>query len=115
MEDVEGKLCNTCTETFRGKIPIDGHNTFSNDIIHHQKYCDFVASKDGNCFICTWLWAKHPSPPLTSDNAGDHSVLDGFRISCRADENSGWLDVYFYVTCPWAADFELHSTSHAIL
>jgi hypothetical protein len=115
MEDSnDGNLCQVCTETVQGKTLVDkredwhwsnikgANNPF--DRAHHNNYSSFLNSKDQGCCICSsWLWASHAPPPPTSSN------VDDFRIFSRVDAYSG-VNLYLCVTCPWAADSELHGT-----
>ncbi|KAI1103330.1 heterokaryon incompatibility protein-domain-containing protein [Jackrogersella minutella] len=105
MGDVEGTLCETCTSCSRWYFgPPYSHGSHQ----HHQKYQDFVASKDSGCFLCTWLWQKHHIPHRTRVGDGEYaeerSGLGEFKISYKVPY---FGRVYFYVKCSWAADVEL--------
>ncbi|KAI1451040.1 hypothetical protein F5Y02DRAFT_366761 [Annulohypoxylon stygium] len=52
MGDVLDILCTTCKPIFT--------ECSSDFFLLHQRYYDLVASKDLSCFICTWIWSKHP-------------------------------------------------------
>jgi len=116
MDDVEGKLCDTCIATLQGKArPYDEEFAWAQQYIHHEKYSDFEASKDMECFICIWLWAKHQPPPPNTDVSGNCSALDGFQVLCHIGNFLKYsITASFEVTCPWAIKFELQGTSNAI-
>ncbi|KAK7413623.1 hypothetical protein QQX98_007486 [Neonectria punicea] len=106
MDLAEGKLCDTCTATLNGENKINERKDYFGELgkfpfdnYHHQKYSGFVASKEGDCFICAWMWTK--LPPLPEIAAS--STLDEFRIYCQKYGES----IRFHVVCPWAADFGL--------
>src|SRR5690242_1259537 len=101
MDFAEGYLCDTCISALRGKNKIKDHSSHgihSLSDYHHQKYDDLVASKDKNCFVCTWLWNKVPILPDS-----DPSKIDGFRIYCTVDRPN----LKFLAICPSAMNVVL--------
>ncbi|KAH7204660.1 heterokaryon incompatibility protein-domain-containing protein [Fusarium oxysporum] len=103
MDLVEGYLCDTCISALRGKNKIKDHSSHGSHSLsdyHHQKYDDFVVSKDKNCFVCTWLWNKLPILPDS-----DPSKIDGFRIYRTVDRPN----LKFLAVCPWAMNVVLEA------
>ncbi|KAI0096298.1 heterokaryon incompatibility protein-domain-containing protein [Nemania sp. FL0031] len=109
MNNAEGLLCETCMVALRSNNS-DNRNRFS--IAHHQDYRSFVASISNNCFICTWLWAKHIPPSMMLESGTGDAASKRFRILCKLKYRGyGHLkdsfDVIFLVSSSWAPDFEL--------
>ncbi|KAK0630605.1 hypothetical protein B0T17DRAFT_636851 [Bombardia bombarda] len=116
----DGHLCNTCRDAFTGKagnadnskLPPEGSG-FKNEVLkmHHQKYSSFVASKETGCFICNWLWAKHPHPPKASpDDPATHGFCIYAYVTGRQPLRRTAIvtlpgEFLFLVVCPWATNF----------
>ncbi|KAI1090626.1 heterokaryon incompatibility protein-domain-containing protein [Rostrohypoxylon terebratum] len=92
-----GELCTVCITTLREGC----QSTFGKILPHHQRYQDFVTSKDNGCYICAWLWEKHKPPPLTQKYNKDYKYEITYHKLNRED-------VSFNIQCDWAAPVELH-------
>ncbi|KAI0843895.1 HET-domain-containing protein [Daldinia vernicosa] len=106
MEDPEGSLCAICKSSFH----IFNERGTSNKIAHHRKYSDLVMSKDVGCFICTWIWSRHPPPRDEGGVTGDPD--EQFTIICEIICNESFWQGYecritFNISCSWAVNYIL--------
>ncbi|KAI2618422.1 HET-domain-containing protein [Hypoxylon sp. NC1633] len=101
MADIEGILCATCRSAFGTP---SSHSFMRIHSAHHQRYCDLVASRELGCFICTWIFSRHPPQPTRGNSTGDTG--ERFSIDCTIHFDPGCLAI-FVVECTWAADHEI--------